>query len=263
MNNFEVHITAVNKLLQNINPPKASRPDSIPTRFLKETAFEIAPALTLVYQVSLQKGKVPIASDWKHAHVSPLFNKGDRSEASNTRPIPLTSMCSEVIEHVLQSQTMKNLEAHIIITDQGHGFRNIRSCESQLIILVQDLAAGLRDGEKIDAVLLNFSKALGEVPRHRLAFKLHHYGIRGYLLQWIASFLANGSQQNLVEGQSSPTAPITSNVPHGTVIRPLLLLVYINDLPSCVSSTCRLFAHDSLLYHIFRPQVTRNSYNRI
>ena len=81
MNNFEVHVTAVKKLLQNLNPHKASRPDSIPTRFLKEAAFEIATALTHVYQASLQKGKVPIASDWKHANVSQLFKKGDRSEA--------------------------------------------------------------------------------------------------------------------------------------------------------------------------------------
>ena len=136
-------------------------------------------------------------------------------------------------------------------------------CESQLILTVQDLAAGLRDGEQIDAVLLDFSKAFDKVPHHRLATKLDHYGIRGKLLQRITSFLEGRSQQVLVEGQSSPSAPVTSGVPQGTVLGPLLFLIYINDLPSCVSSTCRLFADDSLCTASFGHQKTKPSYKRI
>ena len=101
-------------------------------------------------------------------------------------------------------------------------------------------------------MLLDFSKAFDKALHHRLATKLHHYGIRGKLLQWITSFLEERSQQVLVEGQSSASGPVTSGVLQGTVLSPLLFLIYINDLPSRISSTCCLFADDSRLYRIIR-----------
>ena len=99
----------------------------------------------------------------------------------------------------------------------------------------------------VDAILMDFSKAFDKVSHQRLAIKLDHYGIRSNLLQWIKSFLANRSQQVLVEGHSSSPAPVTSGVPQGTVLGPLLFL-YLNDMPLKVSSTTRLFANDSQLY---------------
>ena len=99
----------------------------------------------------------------------------------------------------------------------------------------------------MDAIILDFNKAFDKVSHQRLAIELDHYGIRGNLLQWINSFLANRTQQALVEGHTSSPAPVTSGVPQGTVLGPLLFLIYINDSPLKVSSTTRLFADDSLL----------------
>ena len=118
---FDVHNIGVQKLLQNLNPHKASGPDNIPSRLLKETAAEIALASTLLFQSSLQQGEVP--EDWKLANVTPLFKKGDKTDASNYRPISLTSVCNKLLEHILHSQIMKHLENHTILTDQQHGFR--------------------------------------------------------------------------------------------------------------------------------------------
>ena len=109
------------------------------------------------------------------------MKKGDLNDASNYRSISLTSVSSKVMEHLLHSQIMNHLEAHGILTDQQHGFRKKRSCESQLILTVQYLAVKLRDGEKIDAVLLDVSRAFNKEPHNFLASNLYHYEIRGYL----------------------------------------------------------------------------------
>ncbi|MCG7874753.1 MAG: hypothetical protein JAY78_00305 [Candidatus Thiodiazotropha taylori] len=262
---FTIDQAGVQKLMQGLNPHKAEGPDRIPTRFLKEFATELSPALTLIFQASLQQGEVP--GDWKQANVVPIFKKGDRSSAANYRPISLTSVCSKILEHIIHSQIMRHLDTYHILSDQQHGFRKKRSCESQLILTLQDLASALEENEQVDAVLLDFSKAFDKVSHQRLGIKLDHYGIRGKLLQWIKSFLANRMQQVLVEGHTSTPAPVTSGVPQGTVLGPLLFLIYINDLPLEVSSTTRLFADDSLLYRRIRSpkdaQILQEDLNRL
>ena len=129
-----------------------------------------------------------------------------------------------------------------------HGFRKSRSCESQLLLTIQDLANSLNAGEHIDAVLFDFSKALDKVPYQRLLVKLKHYGVRSKLHSWIADFLRDRQQSVVMEGSKSSSSEVTSGVPQGTVLGPLLFLVYINDMPTCVSLTTRLFADDCLLY---------------
>ena len=143
---------------------------------------------------------------------------------------------------------MAHLDKHKILSDDQHGFRKRRSCETQLIITLNDLAKGLNSKQQIDAVLLDFSKAFDRVPHQRLLLKLQFYGIRGEVLQWISAFLTGRTQRVLIEGQSSSTSLVTSGVPQGTVLGPLLFLVFINDLPAMASSTTRLFADDCLMY---------------
>ena len=160
---------------------------------------------------------------------------------------------------------MQHLDHHNILADSHHGFRKKRACESQLILTIQDLhvASSLEDGEQIDAVLLDFSKAFDKVPHQCLLLKLQHYGIRGHLLSWIESFLTGRSQKVLVEGKSSSSVPhVASGVPQGTVLGPKLFLLYINDLPNNVSSTTRLFADDSLLYRRIRSGEDRAYYKK-
>ena len=215
---FEIGTAGVKKPLRGLKPHKASGQDNIPTRFLKEAANELAPALCLILTASLNQGYVP--DDWKTADVTPIFKKGDRSTPTNYRPISLTAVCCKVMEHILHSQVMKHLDLHNILSDNQHGFRKKRSCESQLILTIQDLASGLEDGEQIDAILLDFSKAFDKVPHQRLLLKLQHYGIRGQLLSWIESFLTGRSQEVLVEGKTSPYVPVVSGVPNGHCSRP-------------------------------------------
>ena len=221
--------------------------------------------LTLIFQASLSQACVP--DDWKQALVAPIFKKGDKSTPANYRHISLTSVCCKIMEHIMHSQIMQHMEDLNILSDAQHGFRKRRSCETQLLLTLQDLSSALDYGEQIDAILLDFSKAFDKVPHEHLAVKLKHYGISGNVLTWIKSFLSNRSQQVQVEGVQSKPAPVTSGVPQGSVLGPLLFLVYINDMPSKVQSTTRLFADDSLLYRKIKSpedaQILQNDLNAL
>ena len=170
---------------------------------------------------------------------------------ANYRPVPLMSTCSKIMEHIVHSHLMNFIESNKLLSDYQHGFRKKRSCETQLLVRVHDLAARL-DSHQVDAILLDFRKAFDKVPHQRLAAKLHHFGIRDQTLSWIKSFLADGSQQVVLDGKSSSPAPVKSGVPQGTVLGPFLFFTFINNLPSRVASSVQLFADDCLLYRVIQ-----------
>ena len=149
--NIEVNWKGVHKLLKGLKTFKATGPDSIPAYILKAAADQLAPILTGLYQTSLNSGQVP--SDWKDAWIVPVFKKGDKHKPANYRPVSLTSITCKLLVHIVHSNVMTHFDRHNILKDNQYGFRKKRSCETQLIVTVQEIASRLSKGDQVDVIL--------------------------------------------------------------------------------------------------------------
>jgi hypothetical protein len=252
ISDITVTVPGVKKLLDDIKPHKASGPDEIPGRVLRECAASIAPVFTKIFNKSLSSGELP--SDWLNANVAPLFKKGDRSSPANYRPVSLTSITCKLLEHIIHHHIMNHMDYHNILYSKQHGFRKGLSCETQLAGLVDDLAKIVDSKGQADLIIMDFSKAFDTVPYKRLLLKLQNVGIRNNILTWIECFLTKRHQRVVLDGAFSTKAKVTLGVPQGTVLGPLLFLIYINDLPDNIRSDVRLFADDCILYRKITSQ---------
>ena len=249
MPDINISATGIQHILSNLKPHKAAGPDTIPPTVLKELSHQISYILEIIFNKSLQTGQVP--NDWKEANVATIFKKGDKHNPCNYRPVSLTCIISKCMEHILVSNIMQHLDSNKILYALQHGFRKTFSCDTQLLSLFQDLSSY---PSQTDLIIMDFSKAFDKVPHRRLQYKLNWYGIRGTTHAWIHNFLQGRSQRVVSEGTQSSSHPVLSGVPQGTVLGPILFLIYINDLPDeASSSTIRLFADDCILYHSIKP----------
>ena len=166
----------------------------------------------------------------------------------NYCPVSLTCVSCKLFKHILCRHIRNHLDRHGILTPLNHGFRTKHSCETQLLLTLQDLMTYRDKKHQIDIAVLDFSKALDTVPHDRMLGKLEFYGITGQVLNWTAAFFKNSVQRVVVDDRQSRSATVDSGVPQGTVLGSLLFLLNIYDLPSVVDSQVWLFADDCLVY---------------
>ena len=136
----------ITKLLNDLDPSKACGSDQIKPRILKELATNISPILCIIYQKSLNTGEVP--TDWRTAHVSPIYKKGSKYNPENYRPISLTCICCKILEHIVVSSIMKHADKNDILYPLQHGFRRQRSCETQLLEFIDDVTKNLENSQQ-------------------------------------------------------------------------------------------------------------------
>ena len=184
--------------LYSLKDNKAPDPDGTHSYILKACADTLCTPLTMLYHQSLTSGDLP--SDWKKAHVVPVFKKGSKCKASNYRPISLTSTVVKILESIIRSELLNFLVEYDILNHQQHGFMCSKSCLTNLLETFEDWTKAVDQGYGVDVIYLDYTKAFDSVPHCRLVSKLKAYGIHGNLLLWLTSFLSNRFQSVVVNG---------------------------------------------------------------
>ena len=238
--------------LKKIRPNKAEGPDEIHARLLRECEKELAIPLAKILSMSLAEAKIPL--DWKTANVVPIYKKEDKSEAENYRPVSLTSLVCKVLEAIIKDKIVEFLSENNLIKDSQHGFRKGRSCLTNLLEFL-DLATDSYDkGSQIDVSYLDFSKASDKVPHKRLLLQLKCHGIKGNVLNWIEEWLSRRQQRVILNGCKSEWKEVTSGVPQGSVLGPLLFIIFVNDIESNLVSKILKFADDIKVVRVIRGE---------
>ena len=240
-------------LLRKINPNKAHGPDGIHGKILKNCAATIALPLSLLFTISYNTGTIP--NDWKLANVVPIHKKGSKNNVENYRPISLTSLIMKQFEKIVRLELMKKCEH--LISDNQHGFLPQRSCITQLVSVADSLAVSLNNNFHTDVVYFDFAKAFDSVNHDILLHKLkNRYHIDGPLLNFIKNYLMDRQQQVVIGNCISAPCKVNSGVPQGSIVGPLLFVLFIDDISENISpgTNIALYADDTKIWREIHSQ---------
>lgn len=243
----EIDEETVLKLLLSLKTNKAIGLDNISARLLKCGAHEICPSVTKLLNLSIRSGKFPAI--WKCSKVAALFKSGERTNATNYRPISILPTLSKILEKVVHFQFYQYLKLHNVLSNKQFGFRPKLSTTSALSSFSDEVLLNMEQGNLCGVVFLDLTKAFDTVNHCILLSKLSAVGVSPSSLKWFESYLSHRKQQTSCGNDLSEALPVTFGVPQGSILGPLLFLVYINNLPDVIkNSHVTLYADDTVLY---------------
>ena len=244
LTDIEVTVEDIERAIQELKHNAAAGPDGVPAILLRKCSQALARPIYRLWQCSLDSGVVP--DTLKAAKICPIYKGGDRSLAKNYRPVALTSHLVKIMEKCARNKIMDYLETNNLYSVGQHGFRKGRSCLSKLLSHYDWVLQNLAEGRNVDVVFLDFAKAFDKVDHGILLRRVKELGITGKLGRWMHSFLTGRVQTVVVDGHKSEEAPMISGVPQGSVLGPLLFLIYMGDIGIDVGdSVLTSFADDT------------------
>ena len=239
--------------LKELNISKSPGPDEIGARLLTELSENICLPLQKIFETSIKTSSIP--DEWKDAKISAIYKKGNKKLACNYRPISLTSVVCKCMEKIIRNHIISYMKVNGLFSQKQYGFISGRSTVLQLIKILDEWTSEMDKGNYIDVIYMDFQKAFDTVPHTRLISKLKSFNIRNDLVNWIEAFITNRRQKVAVNGKESNWHKVTSGIPQGSVLGPLLFVLYVNDLPDLTKSNTFLFADD---IKIFRAITNKN-----
>lgn len=246
-NDIDFNFSRIHKLLKKTNTNKAPGPDGIHGNILKHCSSSLAYPLSLLFKVSYSTGCIP--NDWKTANVVPVHKKGDKGSVENYRPISLTSLVMKIFEKVIRDELLAKCQNKL--NPFQHGFLPQKSCTTQMLLFTDSLSLSLNDKVRADVVYFDFAKAFDSVNHDIIISKLkNEFGINGSLLKFIVNYLQHRKQCVLVNGAKSGFGGVSSGVPQGSILGPLLFVLFINDMAYCVDehTNIALYADDTKIW---------------
>ena len=238
----------IGKIIQNLDSNKAHGHDNLSIRMLKICRDSICVPLEMIFKQALLTGVFP--SEWKKGNIVPIHKKGDKQNIKNYRPVSLLPICGKIFERLIFNEMFIYFSANKLISKNQSGFQPGDSCINQLLSITHEIFTSFDNGLEVRSVFLDISKAFDKVWHEGLIFKLKQNGISGELLHILSNFLSNRKQRVVLNGQNSSWTNVHAGVPQGSILGPLLFLIYINDLSDNLTSNAKLFADDTSLFSV-------------